>query len=247
MYKVLAITLCFVALAYTAIEVKFSHLDIKKIETSSKLWRHRGGEPENSIYGISKSLNDGYRGIEIDIHYNSEQNNFLVIHDLKESSNSSNTLTLNRVLSNFSTFDVRWWFDLKNLSNENHLKILDLLKNLEDVYDLKNKYFIESDQYTPLRVLSKSSIPSVYWINPHSKSRIFLLRKLENKIKLIFSSFIGVSIYHTSYDEKAKSYLSDINKFIFTVNGQEKEKYLSDPSVNVVLTDEIMKTETISD
>tara|TARA_R110002049_G_scaffold243078_5_gene416855 strand:- start:2060 stop:2776 length:717 start_codon:yes stop_codon:yes gene_type:complete len=238
MYKFFLFFIFLISSTYLAIEVKYSNLTFNKIQTNNKVWKHRGGTPENSLSGISKSLTEGYQGIEIDINYDDKIDKFIVDHDYDHESSKAKTLTLQEVLTENRVKDVKWWLDLKNLKNDNYQKVLKLLKSIEDKYDLNDKYFIESDQFIPLRALANASIPSVYWINPHSKSRIHYLRIVENKIKLIFSNFIGVSIYYESYDTKAKKYLSHINKFIFTVNGKGKEIYINDPTVNIVLTDD---------
>ncbi len=224
-------------LLYLAIEYQYQNIQLAGFETQNKLWIHRGGKPENTIAGINQSLKDGFHGVEIDLQFDESNKTLLIGHDkLKEGEEP--LPSLEAYLSNLKESQIDWWFDLKNLNNENANEISNLLKQFEKRFNLSNRYFIESDQFFALNKLASKNIPTVFWINPHTKSRIFFLRKIENKLKLLFSNFIGVSIYYESYNEKARDYLELIPKFIFTVNGDLKDQYLNDNSIQVVLTDD---------
>ena len=228
----------FVLISYLVVEFKYSQLEFKGFEAYNKLWIHRGGSPENTIEGISQSLRNGFSGIETDLQYDEKNNLLLVGHD--EINDGDVPLPkLETYLEHFKTIENQWWFDLKNLDQENAGKIIKIFKQLENKFELTGKYFIESDQYIALNTLAKEDLPTVYWINPHTKSRLFFLRSLENKIKLIFSNFLGISIYYDSYNDRARSYLGKIPKFIFTVNGNKKNSFLQDKTVHVVLTDDL--------
>lgn len=222
---------------YTGIEYQFQNLELKGYNTNNKIWIHRGGTPENTITGISQSINQGFDGVEIDIHFDKKSSLFFVGHDLP-TKNEPSLPTLELFLGTFKDLKIHWWFDLKNLNQDNAIEISRKFKVYEKDYKLIGHYFIESNQYTALKTLASYDLPTIYWLNPHTKSRLFYLRMFENKVKLIFSNFLGVSLYYESYNEKAKSYLSDIPKFIFTVNGELKNQYIKDQTIQVVLTDD---------
>lgn len=241
MHKILFFGFCLLSIIFGTIQVKFSNLALSGYKTENKLWIHRGGYPENTKAGITQSLNQGYTGVEVDIYYDSNHNQFLVTNDDPSLNRSSTTLTLEEFLKYFSNSNHHWWFSLKNLSDANFKQVLSKLTSLVESYSLSGRYFIESDQYFPLRDLAKESIPSVYLMNPHSQSSLFFIRKIENKVKILLADFIGVSLDQGSYDDDASAYLSHLSKFMFVVSGEAKDQYLKDPTVQVILTNHTVK------
>ena len=207
---------------------------------NTKIWLHRGGNPPNSLKGIKEAIVKGVNGIEIDIHYNEYKKDFVVIHDRPDFKKLKSYLKLEMVLSSFKANKVSWWLDLKNLNMSNKDNTQQRLKTLENKYNLKGRYFIESNNFLPTMLLSWSKIPTAYWINPHSKSRIFIIRSFFNKLQLLIGNFVGVTAYYKSLHEKSNKLLSNVPTAVFTINDPTLiKKFESMKNVKVLLTDNI--------
>lgn len=243
MYKILFLGFSLISIIYGTIQVKFSKLSLPGHQSENKTWIYRGGYPENTIAGITQSLNQDYRGVQIDVFFDPQKNIFSVSSDDPSSKNINVVLTLENFLKNFSNSKHHWWLSLKNLNEENLQQVIIKINQLVETYDLTNRYFIESDQYIPLRELADASIPSLYKINLYTGSSFLFLRKIENKIKLLFSNFIGISIDYSKYGKEEKGYLSHLSKFLLTNQNDDKDAILSDPTVQVILVGPTLKNE----
>jgi hypothetical protein len=209
--------------------------------TKSKVWKHRGGSPDNSILGVKKAIStEGFEGVEIDLFFDLENNVFLVTHD--KPIKGGEYITLEQFLLELKVNKVSFWLDLKNLSNQNADNIIKKIKLLEYKYPSFKNFIIESQEYFPLRKLSYKGIDSVYWINPHTKSRLRFFRNLINKWRIISSDFVGVSAYYSHFESSIlkDSLLRKIPVYLFTINEKNTlEKLLLRENVKVILSKSI--------
>lgn len=97
-----------------------------------KCWLHR----TDSLQKLEE-LSFKYSGVEIDISYDKNKLIFDVGHDLENSIN----LSLEKMLEKLEK-DKKVWLDLKNLTEENSLIILNRLEKLIDNYSLEKNNFI---------------------------------------------------------------------------------------------------------
>ncbi len=130
------------ACRYTAMQKKSSYLDL---QSTPQVWAHRGyqkGLPENSLEALSKALHSGAPGIELDTHFDSSMNRFVISHDTPYQKHNGKLLFLEKVFNTLeNTGD--YWIDLKNLSADNIDPVSRRMRTLLDKYDLDRFVFIE--------------------------------------------------------------------------------------------------------
>jgi|GEM_PF-5687577 len=223
------------------IQFKFdNHQPPQLLKLNERVWIHRGGTPENSPEGIKKSLNLGHKSFEIDIHFIEDKGKgkFIVQHDFPNKLIEQNLLVLDELLEEVDDSSLQWWFDFKNLNSENLEPAFSLLKELEKKYSLKGRFFVEGSSYFPACTLSKKDIPVVFWINPHSKSRFFFIREVQNKLMVSLCNFSALTAYYESFTAPGSHTFENFPVILFTVNEQEKiDQYLQQDNILLVLKD----------
>jgi glycerophosphoryl diester phosphodiesterase len=223
-------------------EVLYVGHEFRKVEGSNnKVWRHRGGNPENTVEGITKSITeDQFDGVEIDLFYNNEKNIFYVTHD--KPMVDKQYQSFESYLIKLRGMKVSYWLDLKNLTTSNREMVATRLSLLKNKYNSFQNYIIESKNYRPLRELASMGENTIYWINPHAKSRIRIFRDIINKWKIILSDFVGVSVYYTQFQSSLKksSLLKKIPVYLFTINDESiLKKLIGRSNVKVILSRDI--------
>ena len=220
------------------IEILYSSKSFKQYNAGGKTWEHRGGSPENTTEGILKAyVVERKNGIEIDIHFDLKTSQFFVVHDPPK--DGEIYPTLNEFLDVLSSYQIKFWLDLKNLNSDNLNGVKNRLKYLEKKYPNFKDYLVESVNYWPLRDLSFEGFNTIYWINPHSKSRLSYLRNLMNKLRLINADFVGVSVYHDNlmHSIARSDLLKKVPLFVFTIKEKERFNQVSRmENVQVILT-----------
>ncbi len=112
--------------------------NIRKIIASSqdkRILPHR----TNSIGKLHKILHDGYRSFELDIVFNSKQQQFEVGHD----SRAMSQLHLPLFLENTPDTVDKIWFDTKNINKQNIDDLLQRLLQLDEKFNLKQRIIVE--------------------------------------------------------------------------------------------------------
>jgi len=209
-----------------------------KIE--SKLWKHR----VNSITEL-KEATKNFRGIEVDVVFESSLNEFNVRHDIEapisDLSLDSFFESINQGASNYF-----YWLDFKNLTIKIHQQAIAQLEYLIKKYGLEDRIFIESWNTGALFLLKEKGFQTVNWITQfdYNKDSISNYKDQFEKINLNIAkmNFTALSCFHEMY-EFVDYYFTDKNIFLWTnglISEKDKERilYLEKRSnVKVILVD----------
>ncbi|MBT3583720.1 MAG: hypothetical protein HN509_02340 [Halobacteriovoraceae bacterium] len=146
----------------------------------SKIWRHRGGEVENNIKSIRKSIEEGYRGIEVDVRHSSKK--LLLSHDpiAKEKKYDS----LEDLLISVAPEKINVWIDLKSISLVDYINVASKLGSLLKKTKMDKKAFVESKGVLLNCVLRFYDVPTVLWYE----------KKSTDMKNFVYESIIGVLI-----------------------------------------------------
>lgn len=223
--------LSIIVLSLVTIELLYS---VKKAKPFSfpinKTWLHR----VNTLEKISTLDNKTEPGLEIDVFYYSKQNKFYVLHDWEE--NPAETLSLENYLLQVQKSNKHLWIDLKNLTSKNKDPISRELKILLDRFKLSDKTLIESQNGWAHIALSKTGLNCSYWLNTYSRSRLFWLRNLENKLILILGNFISVSFSQNGHNRNVEEMFNQFPILLFSIENQNNyEVYEKNSKLKVLL------------
>ncbi|MFY0603116.1 MAG: DUF2181 domain-containing protein [Flavobacteriaceae bacterium] len=130
---------------------------IFKFWFSSKIWAHRVNSIEK--YEEARTV---FSGVELDIVYNTLENNFDVNHPPAESIN----LTLFDFLSSKKEYqDFGIWLDFKNLNTSNHQQAANKLDTLVKTLSINpTNIIVESTEPVLLDLFSKKGFKTSYYL-----------------------------------------------------------------------------------
>lgn len=214
--------------------------------TPLQVWAHRGGgnlDTPNSIAGIKRAIYAGVTGLEIDIFFDKDLNDFVVSHNKPYDKIADNIQKLSQVLS-FYPQKLYLWLDFKNLSLFNAKHAIIKLNYLMQKYKLdKNKIIIESTNWYSLRDFSQESFQTCFWPNISQHGHIQRLRVIFTRAIIGFSNFSAISAHYENYQRTYQKYLSDIPTMVFTVNDlKTMEEFKTKNNVKVILSDHLFLT-----
>ena len=222
------ITVIFFLSPFLIIESVFKSKSSLPFKSTSKVWAHR----VNSYKRLTNVLKYGFEGIEIDLHFSN--GHFYISHDQE---GIKDNITLKQFLEHVPQ-EISIWFDLKNLQSSNVFEVEKSYLELDKIFSILNRSFIESRNGYTLSSLASNGINTLFWINPHNNSTIFHLRNISNKLIIATSNFIGVSTSHEGFSNRTLSTYSHLSLFTFTVNNDKKISELKkNDKFKVILTD----------
>lgn len=219
---------------------KIYHSDYFFNDSSNKFWAHRGylenGESYNINY-LSELVKLGFKGVELDLFYDHEIDNLVLAHELPI---KRKILLIDYLQS--SKNDLKYWFDIKNLSSSNKQEVKNILTDLDLKYDLNNQFIVESKNASSLSFLSSVGIYTCLWVNTPSKQNFmkFNYWQMRNKFNLFFHEFDAISMPYYIY---SSGEFKDFHHFpIHTWVGKEKLKedsldIFNDSNLKIVLVD----------
>ena len=235
-----------VAVALIAINIIFAYTQSPPFYSGEyKIWAHRGYWKQNlpnSIESYTKAFSLGARGIELDIHYNTDSKEYIVSHDYPYNPTNGRLLTLEAVLKRVGPMGC-FWLDFKNLetlSKENARIAISTLYALLSAYRLTDKVILESKNPVNLAIASKAGLYTSYWIEPEAEDFFqFWLYIYLCKIFHIYGNFSAISMDYTYYSNKIEKIFAHVPIHLFTVNDMTLVNRLMDkPEVKIILSDE---------
>lgn len=239
---VITIGILFVFFIGELINYKFNKLEVSATffnQAQQKFWAHHGFSKKGesySVQNIEKAFEMGLKGVELDLFYCKDLNSFLVVHDVSE----KDTLILDDVLNSVKIKGA-FWFDLKNLNKDNSTQVIELLTTLNNKYELKNNYIVESKNAKQLNSLSEAGIYTCLWVIP-TQNKFFtnLYRWFKNKINLLLYNYSAVSMPYYYYAREGRELYGNfpIHTWISSKEfSNNKEVLLKDDKLKVVLFD----------
>jgi glycerophosphoryl diester phosphodiesterase len=218
-----------------AVEGLFQFKEMRPFSFGPRQWIHHLGNPQNSMEGLEKILAQGLMGVECDVHYDESEGRFVVTHDWPP---PANRLYLDDVFNRLSGSAVKIWIDLKNAKAQNYAAVASKISEMAKKSQLEDRYFVESPELLHQILLSRTGVPSVLWLDPAEKSRLYHLRNWANKLAIVLSDAVAISMPSEKYTENVQGTYQSIPKLIFTVNDTLLLQKLSqDQQVKIVLSD----------
>ncbi len=206
-----------------------------------KVWGHRGyfkDYPENSIESFSEAFDRGAHGVELDIFFDNNLQDFIVSHDYPYNLVNGKLLTLENV---FSAVGKRgyFWVEFKQLDAVPDVDlVVDKMERLIKKFNLMDKVIIESPKGILLRKFSKKSIHTSYWLDKPTYRFMFWIKDFQYRSLIGFSNFSAISMSHRYYNHTKKKY-SHLPIHLYTVNDKDAlSKLIDDNAVKVILSDE---------
>jgi hypothetical protein len=127
-----------------------------KTQFSKKVWLHR----VNSI-SRAKIIQEKYKGLEMDVVYDSDKDCFDVHHHKFPSIN----LCFDELLQNLQDPQQHYfWLDFKNLESSNRKMALANLKKLSDKYKIKENIIVESSDPVLLSSFTDENFYTSYYL-----------------------------------------------------------------------------------
>lgn len=224
------------------IHYKFSKLQYISVynKNENKFWAHKGFLKEKETYKINRLdeiAGKGIKGVELDLIYEEKTNQLLVAHDQP----IQDYVLLNNYLINDSN-NLWYWFDIKNLNDNNYKAVFDNLEKIQFTFKLKNQFIVESKNAKALSKLSGLGLYTCLWINTPSKNNWvkYFYYNLRNKLFLIYYRFNAISMpyymYSTGYSQNY-SHLPVHTWVSITTFHQDSLKIYNDKNLKVVLID----------
>ncbi len=206
-------------------------------------WIHRGLYDnkmvfENTIAAFDSARKMNITGIELDLFYIDSLHNFYVTHDLPNGFGLP-PLLLSEVIEKYDT-SFSYWFDLKNLTEENmeriHFGLLEIVPG-----EVLKKVFIESAEADALGYLAESGFNTIYWIQYNRENWIKkAFKKLFIQWKFVRYKYVGGTTAATLADEDFFTTFDPVPKFIFHIyTPQQYNSLQSHDNVAVYLMDYI--------
>jgi heptose-I-phosphate ethanolaminephosphotransferase len=166
------------------------------IKFDEKIWLHR----VNSIQR-AKIIEKKYKGIEVDIVYDSPKNCF----DVRHSSVASANLCLEGLLKNIKDPSLHYyWLDFKNLDSSNQISALTNLLDLSEKFKIKQNIILESTCPQLLTAFTDSGFYTSYYLpffNPFNEEDEISYSNLTSQIceNLKRSRVNAISGYYFQY------------------------------------------------
>ncbi len=151
----------FVLILVMACKPEVEHLDLRTgnvffNDTTNILWRHK----VNSIESLQK-YSQVFKGVELDIVYYRERNEFEVEHD---PGSKLDTKLINYFAAIPNPENYYYWLDIKNLKYEYIDELLERLLFVLNKYGIKENVICESWSLKSLKTLNKAGLYTSYWI-----------------------------------------------------------------------------------
>lgn len=164
---------------------RFAQADIPLCKQTLQI---KGKNWLKAINNIAKAnaLDSLSNGIEIDVYFDTAQNQFFVYHD----SSAMSKTTLPEILSviNQKKINISVWLDFKNLFEYNTLPSLRHLVILRNEFQLNNKLIIESPNLQNLQAFCDSGFYTSYYtpfFNPYLEDESAQIKMIDSMASLL--------------------------------------------------------------
>lgn len=219
---------------------------IPPVHRSMQVWLHRVNSIEKAQYFVDK-----YVGYELDVHFDTSLNTFIVKHDFSDTTH----LLFRTWLSSFpNPGDKPLWLDFKNLNAVNKDSALSELLKIRDEFHL-TKHIIVVENNCPAYLIKFDTLNfrTSFYIPYFNPANITEEEELQYKNFIeegIAASGIKTISGYTMQHEFMKKWFPKMNKLTWYLDSYDKAKQDSvialireDPTVEVILvTEEISKS-----
>ena len=200
-----------------------------------KVWAARGlvqegpnitfNGTQNSIESVQLAFDQGARGSEIDVYFDTGQNQFIVSHDIPYNLKNGSILRL-KSLFEATTSDRYYWLDFKKLRhlNPDQLKrSVSALETLASRGNLKELIYVEGEAPLSLAAFRDAGFHTIFDTHPISDSNP-LTSVIINAYKMVyyFGDFSVMAMNYGTikqpiYGPRTRRLLGDIPVFVYHV------------------------------
>lgn len=212
-----------------------------------KVWAHRGHAAsggENSLRAVQQAFARGAAGVEIDILFDRELDDFVVSHDRPYTLFDGRPLRLESVLSAYAGAGF-FWLDAKDLRKLPPLaarRATRRLAALIESHGLKEKAFVESSHALYLSWLADRGIRSSLTVSPNDRkygAPVYRLHAAITKLAYVYAGATAISMDVARYTPVTAAAFRGAPVLLSTVNDADALRRLSAmPEVKVILSDD---------
>jgi len=137
-----------------------------------KIWTARGiygeGIDENSIQSIGHAFDEGAMGVEVDVFYDVELNDYIVSHNYPYQLKNGKILPLSELLDAVGK-DHYFWLDFKKLRRLSHEQALQAVQRLKDISqnnDVHERIYVEGENPANLSLFRKAGFHTIFDTHP---------------------------------------------------------------------------------
>ena len=221
-------------LAFTLVFMGFSMYANRKLATRDfstayrdchKIWSARGlygGEiAQNTIESIGAAFDQGARGVEVDVFYDTALKDYVVSHDFPYNSKHGRLLRLGEVFQVLGEGHY-FWLDFKNLRDLNRPQVSEAVAHLTLISGtVKPRVYVEGSNPTNLSRFKKGGFNTIFDTQPEPARSILagpMIRAY--KIAFYFGGYTVMAMKYGSpgnpvYSPKTRRRLGDIPVFIY--------------------------------
>lgn len=244
----LALAVLLLGVAKWGIDSRFQRVvqSAPPVASCDKVWAHRGrleSDPPNTLASAQRLLALGVAGLELDIHYDPEQQHFWVIHDDPSAADKAQRDNLERFLAVLGPAKMGLWLDAKNfasLAPWDAVAAADRLQQLLAQYAPQSRVYVESRNPFYLLLLKSRGVPTSYLISPNSRhaAPVFWLNVYWMKWSYSWGPFDVVSMDIGRYDAVVAEIFTGVPTLLSTINDDIMVAALAaQPNVAALLSD----------
>ena len=224
-----------------AVSAGFSHAQCNKV------WAHRGRigtDSENTLGSAINVKEQAVAGLELDLHYNVEQQRFWVVHDDADAQRDGSNDNLETFLEALAPASIGLWLDTKKFGSLAPWEVAaaaDHLASLLKKHPTFHPVYVESRNPFYLRLLKQRGIGTSYLISPNARHNalIFWLNVYWMKWSYSWGPFDSLSMDIGRYNEKVAEVFKGVPLLLSTVNDEASiTRLAAKPEVAAILTDQ---------
>lgn len=123
---------------------------------------------QNSIESIGLAFDRGAKGVEVDVYFDTQLNQYVVSHDRPYNLKNGALLSLGTLLEAVGE-DGQFWLDLKKLSHLDRVQLAAAVAELEiltSTGDLKERFYVEGEDPVNLHAFHRAGFLTIYDTHP---------------------------------------------------------------------------------
>lgn len=213
---------------------------VPEINIKNKLWTHKGYGDYNQyrIENILLANSKGFGGVELDLHFNSDSNDFFLCHAYTL---ENCQLKFSTIIDTLAIHKIKLWLDLKTMSGD-YVVMIDRLNNIIDSSKIdKNSIIVEVKKIKLIRLLKHKGISAALWLKPMNDYNWFrkVIIVYKNNIKLLLCNPNAVAIPISEYNRIVKVLYQNQNIICWdnSYNCSNYAEYLKNKEIKIVLID----------
>lgn len=237
-----------IGVAYVVVNLLFARLTITPFyDGCQKVWAHRGFakiKAGNSIPAFEQAFALGAKGVELDIHYDAQQDRFVISHNYPYDLKDGKLLFLDEVFVAVGQQGY-FWIDFKNLQHMSRSEaesVAPKLIALLTKYNLQHKIIVESKSAGNLTAFSQRGIATSYWlggVNRQTGTVARLGKIFSYKLRFLRGHFSAISIDAENFTPEMQSAFSNVPVHLFTLDDpNEILRYQAIKNIRIILSNE---------